>query len=156
TIANPPGSGNPVDFRASASSYAVGVQFDSPLNRVAERNLYRASLISYQRARRAFMMLDDRIERDIRNDLRQLKAARLNFEIAQKRWIPAARRWEAQRKPLSQEEKPGAPASTLSVINALDAVLVAKNGLIGAWVNYETTRYRLLLDLEALQLDERG
>jgi hypothetical protein len=28
--------------------------------------------------------------------------------------------------------------------------------LISNWVSYETTRYRLLLDMEALQLDERG
>src|SRR5262249_29913418 len=44
-ISTPPAGNNPVGFRASASDYRVGFQFDSPLNRVAERNAYRASLV---------------------------------------------------------------------------------------------------------------
>jgi hypothetical protein len=38
----------------------------------------------------------------------------------------------------------------------LNAVLSAQNTLISSWVSYETTYYRLLLDMEVLQLDERG
>ena len=42
------------------------MQFDGPLNRMAQRNAYRASLILYQRARRAYMQLSDNIELDVR------------------------------------------------------------------------------------------
>ena len=34
---------------------------------------------------------------------------------------------------------------------ALDALLGSKSSLIGSWVNYQTDRMQLLLDLEALQ-----
>src|SRR5207244_4346106 len=46
-IATPPLGARPFDFRASASSYSVGFHFDSPLNRYAERNIYRTSQINY-------------------------------------------------------------------------------------------------------------
>jgi len=38
----------------------------------------------------------------------------------------------------------------------LNAVLTANNTLIGSWVSYEQTRIQLLLDMEVLQVDERG
>jgi outer membrane protein TolC len=155
-VATPPGTGNPVDFRASASTYSVGFHFDSPLNRVAERNAYRASQIAYQQARRAFMLLDDNIQAQIRNDLRQLDAARRTFEIQRRSVVTAARQAESAREGLLVAGRMPNPTATLDIINALDSVLSANNQLISAWANYETTRYRLLLDLEALQVDERG
>ncbi|HEY1860063.1 MAG TPA: hypothetical protein VGG61_06900, partial [Gemmataceae bacterium] len=61
-VATRPFGGNPVDFRSSASQYTVGVAFDSPLNRMAERNAYRESLIAYEQSRRNFMALADQIQ----------------------------------------------------------------------------------------------
>jgi hypothetical protein len=86
---------NPFDFRASASSFAVGFQFDAPLNRQLERNRYRASLILYQRARRAFMARNDLIEQQIRQDLRSLQTERLTFEITRQSLIREALRIRA-------------------------------------------------------------
>jgi hypothetical protein len=152
---NTKGNGDPVDFRASASNYSVGVRFDSPLNRLAERNAYRSSLVSYQQSRRNYMALDDSIQQAIRNDLRQLNTERLSFEISRQSLIAAARQVENAREQLLLA---GAndTAATQSILLALNAVLGAKNSLIGSWVSYETTRIQLLLDLEELQLDERG
>ena len=48
------------------------------------------------------------------------------------------------------------PAGTLDTLGALSSLLTAKNTLIAYWVNYETGRMQLLLDMEAIQLDERG
>jgi hypothetical protein len=42
------------------------------------------------------------------------------------------------------------------ILDALDGLLQARNALIGRYVSYETNRVQLLLDLEALQLDDRG
>ncbi len=66
-LATQPLADAPVDFRASASTYTAGVQFDGPLNRMAERNAYRASQIAYQQARRNFMAAEDGIEAQIRS-----------------------------------------------------------------------------------------
>ena len=45
---------------------------------------------------------------------------------------------------------------TLDTLGALSSLLTAKNTLIANWVSYETDRMQLLLDMEAIQLDERG
>src|SRR5205823_4068042 len=81
-LATPPLSLNPVGFAASANSYTVGFQFNAPLNREAERNAYRQSLINYQQLRRNYMALDDSIVESIRLDLRNLQTDRVNFELS--------------------------------------------------------------------------
>jgi outer membrane protein TolC len=157
-VATPPDSSNPFDFRASASRYRVGFQFDGPLNRLAERNAYRASLVNYQQARRAYMALSDQIVQAIRRDLRNLENFRLNFEITRQSLVSAARQVEFAREQLLSPERGAADASTatLNILNALSSLLGARSALIGNWVAYESGRMQLLLDLEALQLDARG
>jgi outer membrane protein TolC len=146
----------PVDFRASASTYTAGVQFDGPLNRLAERNAYRASQIAYEQARRSFMATEDGVEAQIRQDMRTLEQEHTNFGIARLALITAARQVEATRDRLLLVERAGDTTTTLDILNALSALLQAKSRLIGSWVNYETTRIQLLLDMEALQLTPRG
>ena len=72
-VGTDPDRRHPLNFAAEASTYTVGLRIDGPLNRQAERNAYRASLIAYQRAKREFVALADQIEFDVRNDLRQLE-----------------------------------------------------------------------------------
>ncbi len=155
-IATPPVGVNPFDFRSSASSYSVGLRLDTPLNRLAERNAYRASQIAYQQSRRAFMILEDQIERAVRLDLRQLNTARLNFEIARQSLVIAARSVEGAQAELLQLGANADPTSTQNILNALNDVLRNQNALIDSWVSYETGRMQLLLDLEALQVDAEG
>src|SRR5262249_4149939 len=90
-LATPPLSLNPAGFAASANSYSVGFQFNAPLNRQAERNAYRQSLINYQQLRRNYMALDDTIVRQIRADMRRLDSDRENFEISRVTLVSAAR-----------------------------------------------------------------
>jgi outer membrane protein TolC len=155
TLATPPASLNPVGFSPTANSYSVGVQFAAPLNRLLERNIYRQSLINYQAARRAFMALDDQIQTQIRRDLRQLDTDRLSFEIARRSLVAAARQVEFAEYNLRITAQAQQTTVTLDVLNAYQQLLGAKNNLIGSWVSYEQDRIQLLLDLEALQIDER-
>jgi outer membrane protein TolC len=156
-IATNPLGDNPFDFRSSLSSYTVGAQFNAPLNRVAERNVYRTSQIDYQQARRSYMALHDQIEESIRLDLRDLNTQRLNFEISRAGLISAARQVEYSRQQLLVQQGANIdPTATLNTLNALQSVLTARNALIQNWVSYEIDRYRLFLDMEALQLDARG
>jgi outer membrane protein TolC len=153
-LATPPGSLNPVGFSPTANTYTFGVQFNAPLNRMAERNVYRQSLINYQQLRRNFMALSDSIEESIRVDLRNVQTDRLNFEIARRSLGSAARGVEGAE--LQLELGQGDPtAATRAVLDSYQNLLNAKNSLIGFWVSYETDRNQLLLDMEALQLDER-
>jgi outer membrane protein TolC len=151
-----PTSANPVDFRAFANTYQVGFNFDSPLNRYAEQNAYRASLINYQSFRRMYMALEDSIRIQIRRDLRQLQFDRLNFEIQRQSLISAARQLEAARDQILASEDATGKSNTQNLLNAQSSLLTAQNGLIGSWISYKTDRYRLLLDMERLQVDPQG
>lgn len=156
SIATPPDSNNPVAFRASASQYTVGLAFNSPLNRLAERNAYRASLIAYQQARRSFMALDDQVQAAIRRDIRQLERDRASFSIARQSLIAAARQVEGARDRLLVIPNAADTTGTQDVLNALSALLQAKSALISSWISYRTDREQLLLDMDALHLNARG
>ncbi|MEX2176201.1 MAG: TolC family protein [Pirellulaceae bacterium] len=149
---------NPLTFAAEASSYTLGLEFDGPLNRVAERNVYRASLINFQRARRSFMGLSDRIEFDVRRDLRQLGQLRVGFEISRQQLLSAARQFENARIILlgPRDRRSANDTTTLNLLQALRDLVNARNALAANYINYEQQRVQLLLDLETLQLDPRG
>ena len=145
----------PLDFTSKANSYSVGLQFDGPLNRFAERNRYRGVLVNYQRQRRQWLASSDAISLSVRRGPRQLETGRLNFSTARQSLIAAARQVDAARERLllaGGNESTG----TLDILNALNSLLQAKNTLIGSWVSYETLRLQLLFELELLELDDRG
>jgi hypothetical protein len=154
-----PGSRNPFNFSNDASRLAIGVQFDGPLNRQAERNNYRIAQIQYQVARRTYMALSDAIERDVRDDLRRLRQARVNFEINRQSLLSIARQLAAERALLNapvQQRNAQSRDATLSTLQALASLNEARNSLAGFYIGYEQQRLSLLLNLEALQLDSRG
>jgi hypothetical protein len=155
-VATLPTSKNPFDFRASASQYTVGVALDTPLNRVAERNTYRMSQITYQQARRAFMALEDQIVQSVRLDVRQLELERANFAISRQILIAAARQLEGSRDRLLVVPNATDTNGTQDILNALTNLLAAKSSLISSWLNYQADQAQLLLDMDALQLDSRG
>lgn len=149
---------NPFNFAAENSSYSVGLRIDGPLNRLAERNAYRASLITYQRAKRAYVELADQIEFQIREDLRQLSRLRVGFGTARQQLLSAARQYESARLTLlgPRDRRSANDTTTLNLLQALSALLSARNALATNYINFEQRRVQLLLDLEALQLDHRG
>jgi Outer membrane efflux protein len=148
----------PFNFAAEASRYAVGLRFDGPLNRLAERNAYRASLIAYQRAKRAYLELLDQVEQQVRQDFRQLNRLRISFEISQLQLLSAARQFENARLTLlgPREKRTANDSTTLNLLNALNSLLGARNQLVSNYINFEQQRVQLLLDLEVLHLDPRG
>jgi outer membrane protein TolC len=149
---------DPFNFAAEASTYQVGLQFAGPLNRLAQRNAYRLSIINYQRARRGYMALSDTIELQIRRDLRNLNQLSVGFEISRQQLLSAARQYENARIILlgPREGRSANDTTTLNLLQALDKLVGARNGLAQNYINYEQQRVQLLLDLEALQLDPQG
>ena len=102
------------------------------------------------------MLLSDGIEQAIRSDLRQLEVERANFEIARLTVVSASRQLEALRQKILQERDASGTSSTLDILGALQSLLGARNALANGYITYEQLRVKLLLDLEALQLDSRG
>lgn len=158
-LATDPDHLHPLNFASEASLYSVGVEFDGPLNRMVERNAYRASLIALQRARRSYMALSDTVEQQVRRDLRQLNQLRLNFEISRQSLLVAARQVESARLALitpDRNQNQDTLATTNQLLTALGNLVNARNALAGNYINYQQQRVQLLLDLEELQLDARG
>lgn len=152
---------NPVDFRSATGRLRVGVQFDAPLTRVAERNNYRQSLIEYQQARRDYYAFVDRISQQLRTGLRQIELDQANFELRRAAVRVAIDQVEVTRLRLSEPPKPGvaasfSPTTARDLVSALGDLLNVQNDFMSVWVNYEVERMNLDFNLDTMQLDEEG
>jgi outer membrane protein TolC len=116
------------------------------------------SLITFQRARRAYMAASDQVEFQVRQDLRLLRALNASFEISRQQLLSAAQQYDFARMTLlgPRDRRTANDTTTLNLLNALSALLAARNGLSASFINFEQQRVQLLLDLEELQLDQRG
>ena len=155
-----PDAHQPYAFDNRYNSLTLGLQFNGPLNRLAERNTYRAALVAYQQARRAYVNQSDQIEQDVRLTLRTLRQTRVSFEIARQQLIAAARQVANERillnAPPKLQQQGGGGDPTLRTLQALAQLNAARNNLAGTVIQYEQLRVQLLLNLEALTLDDRG
>lgn len=152
---------NPVDFRSATGRLRVGVQFDAPLTRVAERNNYRQSLIEYQQARRDYYLFVDRVSQQLRSGLRQIELDQANFELRRAAVRVAIDQVEVTRLRLSEPPKPGvaaafSPTTARDLVSALGDLLNVQNDFMSVWVNYEVERMNLDFNLDTMQLDEEG
>ena len=146
---------NAFRFDSDANQYNLDVNFDGPLNRFGERNGYRVAQIAYQQQRRQYMATEDAIVNGVRLNLRQLRTNRFTFQIARQQLITVTRQVEqAQfnlRTATSNDSSP-----TQDLLQALELLRNTKNGLISSWIQYETSRIAVFVDLESLRLDEQG
>ncbi len=166
-------SDRPFDLRASNGRLRVGLQFDAPLTRLAERNVYRQSLIEYQQARRNYYQFRDRVQRDVRATLRQLRLDDLNFELRRAAVHVAITQVDLARLRLSEPARPVQPSlpgtptqpggasqfgDTVArdLVNALIDLLNVQNDFLSVWVDHEVQRLALDFDLGIMELDARG
>jgi outer membrane protein TolC len=142
-------------FDSSNSTQRFGFEFDAPINRRAERNAYRTAQITYQRARRAYMLTRDTVVQQIRQDMRQLVLSKRQFEINREQLITTSRLVE-QAEYAVQNPLDATSPSTLNLIQALQSLLTARNALILNWVSYETARMSLYRDFDLMDIDANG
>jgi hypothetical protein len=142
-------------FDAGDNIQTFGLQFDAPINRRAERNQYRLDQIQYQRARRAYMLNRDQIVQEIRSDMRNLVLWQRTFEINREQILSAATQLESAEEEVRFPTDVTASA-TLSLLQALNSVLGARNALIQTWVSYETSRLSLYRDFDLMDIDANG
>ncbi|MCA9137342.1 MAG: TolC family protein [Planctomycetales bacterium] len=155
TVGSDPDSNSPFKLDSANNRYSVGVQFDGPLNRLNERNNYRATQIAYQQSSRNFLANKDSIANEVRQVLRSLELSRLNFQIARQQVVSATRLVEQAQIQLRQSREADSNL-TLVLLQALQGMLDAKNSLIVNWVEYRVQKMRLFAALEMLYLDENG
>lgn len=147
----------PLEFIGSESSYRAGINFTAPLDQVTQRNAYRTALIAYQRARRDYMLAEDTVKFEIRNAWRQVTTGRETFEYQRQSVRIAARQFDQTVETTTKNPDTGSTANSgLNLIQALNGVLNAQNGLISNWVTYETNRLNIHRDMGIMQIDETG
>ncbi len=150
-----PNKNNAFRFDSSANTYRVGVQFDGPLNRLNERNIYRATQVAYQQAVRSYSAGRDAIANEVRLILRQLRLRKLNFEIARQQLVAATRQVDEAQINLRTASQ-SSTNLTRDLLQALQGQLSARNNLIANWIDYNISKTQLFVALELLYLDENG
>jgi hypothetical protein len=123
------------DLNNRTFNYSAGVTLDLPVDRLAERNSYRASIINFHRAERSFETLREQIAVDARDALRTIQSAEQTLRI-QKMGIDLARRRLDYANELLKQGK----ATALDVVDAQSSLLDASN-------SYEEARAQLQISL---------
>lgn len=158
---------NPVDFTADKGRLRMGVAFDSPITRLAERNRYRETLITYQRARRNYMLFEDQISQSLRNTLRIVDLSQVNFEIRRAAVLVAVSQVTQARLRLVEPPKgpvaagvvavgQASPTAARDLVSALNDLLDAQNDFLNAWVGFEVLRVLLDFEMGTMQLNQEG
>jgi outer membrane protein TolC len=155
TLGSDPSRNNAFRLDSSSARYNVGVAFDGPLNRLNERNAYRAAQIAYQQSSRGFTADRDQVANDVRSILRRLELSRLSFLIARQQVVTAARQVDQAQIDLRNSAE-GESNLTLFLLQALEGLLDAKNNLISNWVDYRVQKMQLFVALDLLYLDDQG
>ncbi len=153
---------NIVKFRDQTGTLSVSIQFDAPLTRLGERNIYRQSLIDYQRRRRDYIRLIDREYASLRNLLRQLRQFREELELRRDAMRMAIRTVDQTQQRLREPPRVDAPAAALGptavrdLLGALSDLLATQNAVLATYLNYQALRMMLYRDLGVIKFDERG
>jgi outer membrane protein TolC len=138
-------------LRPDEGQYSALLTIDLPLERTAERNVYRASLIQLEQTVRDVQALEDQIKLAVRNDLSQLLEARESIQIQAEAVKVAERRVDSTSLFLEAGR-----AEIRDVLEAQDALVTAQNALTAALVNYRVNELAIQRDLGVLEVNERG
>ncbi len=138
-------------LRPSRGVYSAGLLLDLPLERTAERNAYRESFVSLERAIRAQEAIEDAVRSGVRDRLRTLVRAREGVRI-QARAVGLAR----NRVDSTNLFLEAGRAQVRDVLEATEDLISAQNALTGALVDYRVAELELQRDLDLLDVDEQG
>jgi hypothetical protein len=118
----------PLAFGGSHNKHTLTLNTELPLVRLNERNSYRASLIGYQRQRRALMEAEDLVLQAVRGDLRALRINADNYKIQQRQVELAYLTVESSLESLVQ---PPAATGGVQVPSAAAAATTPATGAAG-------------------------
>jgi outer membrane protein TolC len=138
-------------LRFSGGRYNASMPLDLPIERTAQRNAYRNSLISLERATRSVQSLEDNIKLAIRDELRNLRESRESLNIQAKSVVVAEKRVRSTTMFLEAGRR-----QIRDLLDAQDSLLSARNQLTAAVVNYRIAELEIQRDLGILKVNERG
>ena len=139
------------DLRLDQGTYSFRALAGLPLERTAERNLYRTSLIEFERAVRAVQQTEDQVKLEVREDLRVLREARERLVIQTQQLALAERRVDVTSR-LVQVGR----AEARDYLEAQSDLTDSKNALALERVRYRLAELALQRDLDLLEIDADG
>ncbi|MBC8354909.1 MAG: TolC family protein [Planctomycetes bacterium] len=144
---------SPFDFTFDESLTQLNATLDLPLNRRSQRNTFRQNLIDYQVALRRLMELEDAVKLDVRNDLRALALDQEQYQVD-----VASAGLAFERVVSTQlEQRLGIGNVTArDFLEAQDDYTNALSSVASRHINYIVDRMELFLDMEVLEVNERG
>lgn len=142
---------SPSAFDSSDVSWEAGLDFDFAIDRLPERNAYRASLVRQAQAKRDAVELHDQIVADLRQEIRALATARETYQIQQSAVILAERRVESTNLSLEAGR-----TDTRDVLESQESLLTARNALTASLTTYILSGLALYRDMELLRVTPEG
>ncbi len=138
-------------FETARATWRSEIVFSLPLERTAERNQYRRSLIDVQQAQRDYEELRDSIRADVRSALNEILLAEVTLTI-QERSVDVAE----QQKEFADIKYQAGDLTNREKVEAEDDWTQARN----QWNAAKTDRWEAILDFrlatETLIIDENG
>jgi outer membrane protein TolC len=131
-----------LEFDLDEIRYGAGIQLNLPIDRLSERNNYRATLISFESELRNLGLVLDNLKDRIDRGLRTLEQRRQNYVIQRNALDLANRR--VLSNTLLLEAGRNEPRD---LVEAQNAQLATQNALTAALVSYQEVRLQLMLDL---------
>ncbi|HPO14946.1 MAG TPA: TolC family protein [Candidatus Hydrogenedentes bacterium] len=138
-----------LDFERTKGS--IGLDVDLGIDRKAERNAYRAAVITHERALRNLELKEDNIKLEVRAAWRDLDQARRNYEIAKSSVALSQRRVEEQNL-LSELGR----ATVLNQVDAQNDLTSSQNELTAALVSHTIARLSFWRDMGILYIKPNG
>ena len=136
---------------SGGEAWAAGVQADLPWNRRKERNAFKKQLIALEQAKRTLEEQEDAVKLAVRSGLRNLIAARANYEFQMQSVTVARRRVDSNTLFLQSGR-----SSMRDVLEAEAALLSARNAWCSALVQWRVSELEMRRDMGALKMSEAG
>ncbi len=132
-------------------NWSAGLNVDLPLDRKAERNAYRAAMITERQAARASELQADDIRLEVRDGWRALDQAKRNYEIAELGVALAERRVEEQNL-LAELGR----AKAQDQVDAQNDLITSKNQRTQALVTHTISRLQFWANAGILHIRDGG
>jgi outer membrane protein TolC len=152
SVPTDPALKNSVHYNYDRAVWRGMLDLEVPLDRKAERNMYRSSLITQRRAERMLDQTREQVRLDVRRALRRLEQARFSMEI-QRRNIEIN---EFRRRVARAQFDIGRLTSNRDVIEAENDLRLAKDSFAEALSNYRQVILEFLRDTGTLRVDDDG
>ncbi len=144
-------SEGPIDyakFEIDKVRVQTGLNLDLPIDRLVQRNNYRAALVGFEREIRALSLDLDDLRRDISEALRNLDQLSQSYEVQKVELRLAERRVEREELLLQAGR-----SQIRDLLEAQDARIRSQNGVTQTLVDYHIARLNLLLRIGVLKTD---